>query len=132
MAATGDGRVEVRQMNVRADELLMTSTGHVVPPEDPEVPLIEGDLTVELDMAVRGDMAKLFDGLRLLEDGEPDEQGFRHVAEPFVIEGTLAEPDASQLWETLDAGIDHAHGAWGRALRGARKRFLKSLEQSEP
>jgi hypothetical protein len=84
------------------------------------VPLVDRDLQLEVGLAASGDAAIVFDGLGLLRD-QAGETGHRSVTQAFSVGGTVAAPDASDLWDTLDEAAAQAKGSFGWALRKAMK-----------
>jgi hypothetical protein len=88
------------------------------------VPLVESALDASFDMAARGDMTILFDGLGLLEDAE-DGRGYRPLTRPVTVGGTVAEPDTSDFYEMLDEAAKDSKGVVGVAMRRANKKLQK-------
>jgi len=88
------------------------------------VPLVESPLDASFDMATRGDMTILFDGLGLLKDVE-DGYGYRPLTRPVKVGGTVAEPDTSNFYEMLDEAAKDSKGVVGVAMRKANKKLQK-------
>jgi hypothetical protein len=63
----------------------------------PGVPIDRQPLHVEVQLAGKEHMALLLHRLKLL-GGKTDDQGYTLMSRPFIIKGTAAKPDASQLW----------------------------------
>jgi hypothetical protein len=57
-------------------------------------------LHVELQLAGKDHMAVLLGTLNLLGDKQ-DDKGYTLMSSPFVIGGTLSNPDSSQLWKIV-------------------------------
>jgi hypothetical protein len=57
-------------------------------------------LSLDLDMGVRGGLAKVMGLVGLLSDGQ-DELGYTHLYEPIQLRGTLGRVDRSQLRQML-------------------------------
>jgi hypothetical protein len=91
---------------------------------EPGVPLVESPLAATLDMATRGDMTVLFDGLGLLQEGT-DEHGYRPLTRPVAVGGTVAEPDTSEFYEMLDEAARDSKGFLGVGMRKVNKKLQK-------
>ena len=78
-------------------------------------------------IAARGDVATLLDGMELLE-ADANASGYREIDKSIEIGGTPAGPDASAFWALLEEGASNAHGSYGFALRMLNRR----LEKIEP
>jgi len=115
----------LESLDVRSDGLVVHGTGSVL--RQRGVPLVERELRLDVDLAAAGDAAIVFDGLGLI-GSEVDESGFRTIPHTFSVGGTVATPDASALWETLDEAAAQAKGSFGWALR----KVMKAVEAEEP
>jgi hypothetical protein len=73
----------------------ITGTGSIE--HQPGVPIDRQPLHVEVQLAGKEHMALLLHRLKLL-GGKTDDQGYTLMSRPFIIKGTAAKPDASQLW----------------------------------
>jgi len=92
---------------------------------EPGVPLATSVLDASLDMATRGDLTILFDGLGLLGEDE-DERGYRPLTRPVTVGGTVSEPDTSAFYEMLDEASRDSKGVVGVAMRKVNKKLQKS------
>jgi hypothetical protein len=79
-------------------------------------------LSVSFDMATRGDLTILFDGLGLLGDSE-DEQGYRPLTRTVTVGGTVSEPNTSAFYEMLDEASRDSKGVVGVAMRRINKKL---------
>lgn len=91
---------------------------------EPGLPLVESPLDAHFDMATRGDMTILFEGMGLLQEGI-DEQGYRPLIHPVEVGGTVAEPDTSQFYEMLDEASKDSKGVVGVAMRRVNKQLQR-------
>lgn len=123
IARTDPQRVQMQSLHLLADEFEVQGEGGVTLLDDQ--PLTHSPLDLTVRMATKGDMAILFDGMKLLEK-QPDARGYRALRQPFVIAGTLAAPDASALYAMFDEAAQNAGGAFGLVLRGVNKKLRKS------
>jgi hypothetical protein len=89
---------------------------------EPGQPLATSALDASFDMATRGDLTILFDGLGLLGDSE-DEQGYRPLTRPVTVGGTVSEPDTSAFYEMLDEASRDSKGVVGVAMRRINKKL---------
>jgi hypothetical protein len=89
---------------------------------EPGEPLATSSLDASFDMATRGDLTILFDGLGLLGDGE-DERGYRPLTRPVTVGGTVSEPDTSAFYEMLDEASRDSKGVVGVAMRRVNKKL---------
>ena len=89
---------------------------------EPGLPLALSPMEANLDIATRGDMSILFDGMGLLEK-DADRQGFRPMNRSLSVGGSLAEPDTSALWESLDEAAANARGSFGLGLRAINRKL---------
>jgi len=88
------------------------------------MPLAASPLAASLQVATRGDLTILFDGLGLLADGE-DERGYRPLTRPVTVGGTVSEPDTSAFYEILDEASRDSKGILGVAMRRINKKLQK-------
>jgi hypothetical protein len=98
---------------------------------EPGVPLVASPLDASLDMATRGDMTILFEGLGLLQEGT-DEHGYRPLTRPVAVGGTVAEPDTSEFYEMLDEAARDSKGVLGVGMRRANKKLQKAQAAKAP
>jgi hypothetical protein len=119
-------RLELSNLLVVGPELRVQATGNLER-AGPHQPVVLSPLDLSAEIAARGDVGILFDGMALLED-EPDGAGYRALIRPIAIGGTPADPDASEFWELLEEGAEKAGGSFGVALRALNRR----LEGAEP
>jgi hypothetical protein len=108
--------------DVRSEEIAVHGSGSIR--RERTKPLLDREMRLDVDLAASGDAAIVFDGLGLLGDaagaaGAADVRGMRRVTHTVSITGSLGAPDASDLWQTLDAAAERARGAFGVALRKA-------------
>ena len=89
---------------------------------EPGEPLATSALDASFDMATRGDLTILLDGLGLLGDSE-DEQGYRPLTRPVTVDGTVSEPDTSAFYEMLDEASRDSKGIVGVAMRRVNKKL---------
>jgi hypothetical protein len=89
---------------------------------EPGEPLATSALDASFDMATRGDLTILFDGLGLLGDGE-DELGYRPLTRPVTVGGTVSAPDTSAFYEMLDEASRDSKGVVGVAMRKINKKL---------
>ncbi len=82
------------------------------------VRMADQPLHVDLQLAGKEHMAVLLGKLNLLK-GQTDEKGYSPMGSPFVVGGTPAHPDSSQLWKIVgSAAASAAAPAAARALDG--------------
>ena len=129
---TAPDTVHLHSLTLRTPNTLITGFGVVYLQDD--LPAAESPMELQIQLATRGDLAILFDGMKLLQD-TPDASGFRPLREPITVRGTLDEPDASELYDRIDEGIQNAKGLFGWALRRVqgkiKKEEKKRLKQEE-
>jgi hypothetical protein len=97
---------------------------------DPATPLPLSPLDVRLELATRGDLTILFDGMGLLEP-EEDARGYRPLTRPVTVSGTVAEPDTSDFYAMLDDAAENSGGAFGFGLRRVNKQLQKGRSASQ-
>jgi hypothetical protein len=85
-------------------------------------PLLLSPLDVSVQLAARGDVAVLFDGMRLLQE-EVDAAGYRQLTMPVRVTGTPVEPDTAEFWALLEQGANNARGSFGAGLRALNRRL---------
>jgi hypothetical protein len=88
---------------------------------------------LDTSFAARGDVAILFDGMKLLveEGDDASEQDYRAFVRPIRITGTPAEPDASAFWALLDEGAENARGSFGVGLRTLNRKLENQYNQED-
>ena len=91
---------------------------------EPGVPLVASPLDASFDMATRGDLTILFDGLGLLGNDE-SERGYRPLTRAVTVGGTVSEPDTSAFYEMLDEASRDSKGVVGVAMRRVNKKLQK-------
>ena len=126
LARTGADRLELENLLVRGPELRVTATGSLER-SGPEQPVVLSPLDISAEIAARGDVGILFDGMKVLEE-DADAAGYRSLTRPIAIRGTPAEPDAEEFWALLEEGATNAGGSFGVALRALNRQ----LEAAEP
>jgi hypothetical protein len=113
-------RIELSQLSIVSPQLKIDATGDVE--LAPLRPVLLSPLNVSARVAAAGDIAILFDGMKLLE-GEKGQGGYRNVTKPIVIAGSAAAPDTSAFWALLDEGAGNARGSFGVGLRALNSRL---------
>jgi hypothetical protein len=98
LARGADLDVVVSELALTAPEERITGTGRIAYAAG--VPVAGQPLSVDLDMGVRGALAKCMGLVGLLADGQ-DELGYTHLYEPIQLRGTLSSIDRSQLRRML-------------------------------
>jgi hypothetical protein len=113
-------RIELRQLSIVSPQVRIDATGDV------ELaalrPVLLSPLNVSARIAAAGDIAVLFDGMKLLE-GTKGQSGYRNVTKPIVISGSAAAPDTSAFWALLDEGAGNARGSFGVGLRALNSKL---------
>lgn len=113
-------KIELSQLTIVAPQLKIDATGSVE--LAPLRPVLASPLNVAARLAAAGDIAILFDGMKLL-DPAPGQAGYRNVTKPIVIRGSAVAPDTSAFWALLDEGADNARGSFGVGLRALNARL---------
>jgi hypothetical protein len=116
-------RLKVDQFSVASPLMRIEGQGSLT--AIPGKKLDQGPLDASINLATRGDMSILFDGMGLLKKGSGS-AGYRAMTTPIDIGGTLAEPDTSALWELLDEAADNAGGSFGLGLKTVNRKLKKS------
>jgi hypothetical protein len=111
--------LQLRTLDLRSPQMQVHGEGLVL--RDRKAALVDRKIDLRAELAVADDVAILFDGMGLLEEGAAEPGGLREVSRPFAIGGTLAAPDASALYEMLDEAANNAKGSFGLVMRKARK-----------
>ncbi len=113
-------RIELSQLSIVSPQVRIEATGDV------ELaalrPVLLSPLNVSARIGAAGDIAVLFDGMKLL-DAEKGQGGYRNVTKPVVIGGSAAAPDTSAFWALLDEGAGNARGSFGVGLRALNSRL---------
>ena len=107
-------RIELKQLSIVSPQLKIDAAGDIE--LAPLQPVLLSPLNVTARLAAAGDIAILFDGMKLLE-GERGQPGYRKVTKPIEIVGSAAAPDTSSFWALLDEGAGNARGSFGVGLR---------------
>jgi hypothetical protein len=115
-------RLELRGFDLVAPQLHLQGEGQVV--LEKQGRLLDSPFSASVEMATNQDMTILFDGMGLLEK-DPDVLGYRSLSRPLQIDGTLSEPDTSDLWQMLDEAADNARGFFGMGLRTINRKIKK-------
>ncbi|MEE4273667.1 MAG: hypothetical protein V2I67_18475 [Thermoanaerobaculales bacterium] len=123
LARETPSRFAISELEVVSPLVVIDGSGGVE--VEPGQPLATSALDASFDMAARGDLTILFDGLGLLGDGEDDE-GYRPLTRPVTVGGTVAEPDTSAFYEMLDEASRDSKGVVGVAMRRVNKKLQKS------
>jgi hypothetical protein len=113
-------KIELSELTIVSPQLKIDATGDLE--LAPLRPVLLSPLNVAAHLAAAGDIAILFDGMKLLE-GEPGQAGYRSVTKPIVIAGSAAAPDTSAFWALLDEGAGNARGSFGVGLRALNSRL---------
>ena len=129
---TAPDTVQLQSLTLQTPSSLITGVGVVHLQDD--VAAGASPMEMQVQIATRGDLAILFDGMKLLKE-EAGPGGFRELKTPITVRGTLDEPDASELYDRIDEGIKNARGLFGWALRRVqgkiKKEEKKRLEAEE-
>jgi len=122
-------RIELSQLSIVSPQLRIDATGDV------ELaalrPVLLSPLNVSARIGAAGDIAVLFDGMKLLE-AEKGQGGYRNVAKPIVIAGSAAAPDTSAFWALLDEGAGNARGSFGVGLRALNSKLEAGRKSPAP
>ncbi len=120
-------KIELSQLTIVSPQLKIDAAGDVE--LVPLRPVLLSPLNVAARLAAAGDIAILFDGMKLL-DAAPGHAGYRNVTKPILIAGSAAAPDASSFWALLDQGAGNARGSFGVGLRALDARLGASRKAS--
>jgi hypothetical protein len=121
-------KIELSQLTIVSPQLKIDATGNVE--LAPLRPVLLSPLNVAARLAAAGDIAILFDGMKLL-DAAPAQAGYRNVTKSIVIGGSAVAPDTSSFWELLDEGADNARGSFGVGLRALNARLGAASKTAE-
>ncbi len=94
----GDRSVAVKTFRLRGTNLVLEGAGSLKPLDDES--FLRWPIGLQLELAGKGQIAQLLQTLRLATP-EPDAAGFTGLRFPFKLGGSLASPDASNLWSNL-------------------------------
>jgi len=97
----------------------MCLAGHGTIQHQKGVSIADQPLHVEMQLAGKDHLAFLLGKTNLL-GGQQDDKGYSLMSSPFVIGGTLARPDSSQLWKIVGS-------ATASALAPAASKALEEL-----
>jgi hypothetical protein len=108
-------------LNLTSLEFISTDmrlTGHGTIQHQNGVSIAEQPLHVEMQLAGKDHLAFLLGKTNLL-DGQQDDKGYSVMSSPFVIGGTPAKPDSSQLWRIVGSAAASAGApSVAKALQG--------------
>ena len=121
-------KIELSQLTIVSPQLRIDATGDVA--LAPLQPVLSSPLNVAARLSAAGDIAILFDGMKLL-DAAPAEAGYRNVTKPIVIAGSAVAPDTSSFWALLDEGAENARGSFGVGLRALNARLGAASKTAE-
>jgi hypothetical protein len=121
-------KIELSQLTIVAPQLKIDATGDVE--LAPLRPVLLSPLNVAAQLSAAGDIAILFDGMKLL-DAAPGQAGYRNVTKPIVIAGSAVAPDTSSFWALLDEGAENARGSFGVGLRALNARLAASSKTAD-
>ena len=113
-------KIELSNLTIVSPQLKIEASGDVE--LAPLRPVLLSPLNVSARIAAAGDIAILFDGMKLLEAAK-GQGGYRNVTKPIVIAGSAAAPDTSGFWALLDEGAGNARGSFGVGLRALNSRL---------
>ena len=113
-------RIELRTLYVRSPQLRIGASGSLE--LAPQRPVLMSPLDVSAQIAARGDVVILFDGMGLLEEAA-DDAGYRDLTRVVRLGGTPLEPDTSVFWELLDEAASNSRGVFGAGLRELNRRL---------
>ncbi|HUL83114.1 MAG TPA: hypothetical protein VL131_13285, partial [Gammaproteobacteria bacterium] len=122
-------RIELKQLSIVSPQVKIEAAGDIE--LAPLQPVLLSPLNVTARLAAAGDIAILFDGMKLLE-GERGQPGYRNVAKPIEISGTAAAPDTSSFWALLDEGASNAGGSFGVGLRALNAKLEAGRKTPPP
>ena len=127
LARPAPQRFEVATLEVLSPVAHIEGSGGIAVDADTPLPL--SPLDVRLDLATRGDLTILFDGMGLLE-AEEDARGYRPLTRPVTVSGTVSEPDTSDFYTMLDEAAENSGGAFGFGLRRVNKKLQRGRAAS--
>jgi hypothetical protein len=122
-------RIELKELSIVSPQLKIDAAGDIE--LAPLQPVLLSPLNVTARLAAAGDIAILFDGMKLLE-GERGQPGYRNVTKPIAIAGTAAAPDTSSFWALLDEGAGNAGGSFGVGLRALNAKLEAGRKSPAP
>lgn len=122
--------LDLQSLSLRSPQVSMQASGSLA--LAPRRSLLQSPLMLSADIAARGDVAILFDGMDLLEEEtDNNEDDYRSLIRPIEILGTPAEPDASAFWALLDEGAENARGSFGLGLRTLNRQLEDGREAEQ-
>ena len=119
-----DGRLSLDTFNFDSPELRLAASGTVSGAKTRDI--LGRPLAVEARLSASGDMAVILKGMHLLEPAGAD--GFAAMDRPFVIGGSVGQPDLRGLYDVLAQAVDSSHGSWGLLMRKAKSEVEKQTK----
>jgi len=110
---TPDGQLHLEQMRLESPELRLAATGKVDNAKSRD--LLGQPLSVQATLAASGDLAVILRGMHLLNPAAAD--GYGLMNRPFLIAGTIGQPDFHPLYDLLAQAVGNSHGTWGMLMR---------------
>jgi hypothetical protein len=108
-----NGQLHIEQMSIEAPELRLAATGQILDAKTRDV--MAQPLSVNATLAATGDLAVILKGMHML--GPPEADGYGRMNQPFVVNGSVGQPDFHPLYELLAKAVDGSHGTWGLLMR---------------
>jgi hypothetical protein len=115
-------RLRLDEATLLSPLLHLEGSGNIA--KQPGQALAQSPMEASVEIATRGDMSILFDGMGLLEESA-NSHGYRPMNRSLTVGGTLAEPDISELWNILDEAAGNARGSFGLGLKTINRQLNK-------
>jgi hypothetical protein len=114
-----NGQLQFKQVSIEAPEMRLAATGRIDDAKTRDV--MAQPLSVNATLAASGDLAVILKGMHLLGPGGAD--GYSRMTEPFVVVGSVGQPDFHPLYELFAKAVDGSHGTWGLLMRKIREKI---------
>lgn len=117
-----DGKLQLQTISMDSPQLKLNAVGEVKNAKTRD--LLGEPLQVNASLSASSDIAIMLDGMNLLEKG--DSKGFLKMKEPFMITGSVGQPNLQPLYDLLARAVDNSHGSWGLLMRKVQGMVPKS------
>jgi len=125
LEATGtlapDGRLELKQLLVEAPDLRLVAVGSIGNAKSRDI--AGQPLEAQATLYARSDLGIILAGMHLL--GRAGADGYRAMNQPFLVGGSVGQPDLHPLYDLLAKAVDGSSGSWGLLMREVQAKVAK-------
>jgi hypothetical protein len=125
---SADGVLSLEQFHLDSPQLRFSASGRIANARTRD--LLRQPIAIQASVAASRDLAVILDGMKLLNRAGAD--GFRPLAQPFTIGGSVGQPDLHPIYDFLARAVSGSHGTWGILMREVQGEIARRKPAGAP